>query len=58
VGTGRIVSSQSHGSVLVVRDSVLAVWEPVTTVRDLASSVVTVDDGGGTTGPSSEAGGA
>jgi hypothetical protein len=46
-----IVSSQSHGSVLIVCDSVLAVCEPVVAVCDLASSVVTVDAGGGTTGP-------
>jgi hypothetical protein len=47
----RIVSLQLHGSVLVVRHSVFPVCEPAVTVRDLASSVVTVDDGGGTTGP-------
>ncbi|MCA1705854.1 MAG: hypothetical protein LC808_22365, partial [Actinobacteria bacterium] len=52
VGAVRAVSSQSHGSVvLVVRDSLFAVCELVVTVRDLTSSVVTVDDGGGTTGP-------
>jgi hypothetical protein len=51
VGALRIVSSQLHGSVLVVGDSVFSVSEPAVTIRDLASSVVTVDDGRGTTGP-------